>query len=105
MSLIDINEFVAFCKKFEGQTLTTIGGKSKFILESVTDKAFYYTVSTDKSRKQDIRYVKRILERYAKINSLNPGHYANITMNASYVLALVKIFADSRPPQTKVDEK
>jgi hypothetical protein len=92
---------VAFCKTRVGRELDTIGGKSKFVLHKVTDRAFYYQVSQNDIRKQNIRYVERVLEQYAKIQSLNPGHYSNITPNASFILALIQIYEGFQGQQTK----
>jgi hypothetical protein len=92
INLIDLNSFIAFCKTIVGQELDTVSGRSKFKLQNITDHAFYYQVSTSKIRKQNIRYVKRVLEQYAKIQSLNPGHYTNITQNGSYNLALIQLY-------------
>jgi hypothetical protein len=73
-----------------------VGGRSKFTLQNITDHAFYYQVSTDKIRKQNIRYIRRVLDQYAKIQSLNPGHYTNITQNGAYLLALVQIYENQK---------
>jgi hypothetical protein len=75
----------------------TIGGKSQFILQNITDHAFYYQVSDDKVQKQNIRYVKRVLDQYARLQSLNPGHYANITQNGIYILPLIQLY-ENQPP-------
>lgn len=88
---IDFNAFVAFCKTIVGQELDMAGGKSKFTLQNITNHAFYYQVST-RMLKQNIRYVKRVLEQYAKLKSLNPGHYSNITPNGVYILALIQLY-------------
>jgi hypothetical protein len=77
--------------------LTVIGGKSKFTLQNITENDFYYRVSPDNIRKQHIRYIKRLLDQYAKIQSINPGHYANITPNAAYTLALIKLYEKQKP--------
>jgi hypothetical protein len=98
---IDLDSFIAFCKTLTGQELETTGGKSKFILQNITDHAFYYQVSADNLRKQNLRYVKRVLEHYAKIGSLNPGHYAHITQNAAYNLALIQLYEKSGVPKPK----
>jgi hypothetical protein len=82
-----------------GRELDSPGGKSKFTLEKITDRAFYYQVSQGKRLKQNIRYVKRVLDQYAKIKSLNPGHYANITYNAAYILALIQLYDNLEGPQ------
>jgi hypothetical protein len=96
---IDLDSFIAFCKTIVGQELDMVGGKSKFILSNITDHAFYYLVSNDKMRKQNIRYVKRVLDQYAKIQSLNPGHYAHITQNGSYNLALIQLYKNYKNNQ------
>ena len=77
-----------------GENIETIEGKSQFILNKVTDNAFYYQVSTNNVRKQATRYVERILKRYTKTQSLNPGHYGDITPNAVYVLTLIKLYKE-----------
>ena len=98
---IDLNSFITFCKTIVGQELDPVGGRSKFVLQNITDHAFYYQVSTDKIRKQNIRYVKRVLDQYAKIQSLNPGHYAHITQNGSYILALIQLYEDFESQKPK----
>lgn len=94
MAKIDLEAFKAFCKKHVGQNLTTIGGKAQFSLQDVSDKAVYFQISKNVVRKQAVRYVERILERYAKTGSLNPGHYGDISPNGIYVLALIKLFEE-----------
>jgi hypothetical protein len=92
MNLIDIDAFIAFCKTLVGQEFDTVGKKSKFTLQNISEHALYYQMATDKLRKQNIRYVKRVLEQYAKIQSLNPGHYTNITQNGPFILALIQLY-------------
>jgi hypothetical protein len=101
MDPIDLDSFVLFCKTLVGRELDAVGGKSRFTLQNITDHAFYYQVSGDKVLKQNIRYVKRVLDQYANLKSLNPGHYGNITPNGSYILALIQLYEqfESRNPQ------
>jgi hypothetical protein len=98
---IEIDSFITFCKTLIGQKLDTAGGKSKFTLQNITAHAFYYQVSTDKILKQNVRYAKRFLEQYAKLKSLNPGHYANITPNGLYLLALIQLYENSENQNLK----
>ena len=99
MAEIDFEAFKAFCKKHVGQNLTAIGGKAQFSLLDVSDKAIHFQISKNVVRKMAVRYVERILERYAKTGSLNPGHYGDISPNAIYVLALIKLFEEE--PKSK----
>ena len=95
MANIDFDSFREFCKKLVGQTLNAAEGKSQFSLVDVSERAFHYRISKNVVRKQAVRYVERVLERYAKTHSFNPGHYANISPNAIYVLALIKLYEAS----------
>jgi hypothetical protein len=90
-----LNSFIGFCKTIAGQELEAVGGRSRFILQHISDNDFYYLVS-GKIRKQNIRYLKRFLEQYAKIQSRNPGHYANITPNGAYNLALIQLYENQK---------
>jgi hypothetical protein len=101
MNPIDFDSFVAFCKTLVGRELDTPGGKSKFTLQNITDRAYYYKVPDGKVLKQNLRYVKRVLEQYANLKSLNPGHYANITPNGSYILALIQLYEKSDSHKSK----
>ena len=47
MIAIDIKAFIVFCITLMGENIETIEGKSQFILNKVTDNAFYYQVSTN----------------------------------------------------------
>jgi hypothetical protein len=101
MTAIDIDSFVTFCQTRVGQELETTPGKSPFKLSKISEKAFYYEVSPNKVRKQAKRYIDRVLQRYAQIHSLNPGHYADITPNGTYILALVKLYEEFRNRELK----
>jgi hypothetical protein len=92
---MDFDSFVTFSKTLVGRELDVVGGKSKFTLRNITERAFYYQLSDDKVLKQNIRYVKRVLEQYDKLKSSNPGHYSNITPNGAYILALIKLYESS----------
>ena len=94
MAEIDIEAFKAFCNTHVGQNLTTIGGKAQFSLQDVSDKAIHFQISKNVVRKMAVRYVERLVERYAKTRSLNPGHYGDISPNGIYVLALIKLFEE-----------
>ena len=95
MSPIDFDAFVVFCKTLVGRKLDAVGGKFRFTLQSITDHAFYYQTPSEKPLKQNLRYVKRVLEQYSSLKSLNPGHYANITPHGAYTLALIQLYEKS----------
>lgn len=93
MPQFNVSNLFTFAKSLEGQELPTIGGKSKFILSAVTNDHFYYNVSTNKERRQAKKYIERIIQRYLITNgSFGTTEYSDITVNASYILTIIKMF-------------
>jgi hypothetical protein len=101
MNPIDFNSFNSFCETIIGRELYSISGKLKFTVQTITNHAYHYQVSESKIIKQNIRYVQRVLDQYAKLQSLNPGHYANITPNGEYILALIQVYEKSEDQKLK----
>ena len=84
---------MTFCKTLEGQTLSTVGGKAQFKLSLVEDEGIYYTLkSTGKERSVSKRHVERVLSRYIATDSLKNQDYVEISLNSSYILALIKLY-------------
>ena len=93
MSIIDLNDFMKFCKEQEGKRLPTIGGRSSFKLSLVKNGCLHYSVgSSGKHRQVDGQYIPILLTRYANIESLRPKDYKDITWSGSYTLRLVQLF-------------
>jgi len=65
-------------------------------LFSVDDVGFHYIPeSTGKARIQENRYIERVIERYNEKRSLSPGGYNDLTVNASYLLAVIEKFINA----------
>ncbi|MBI4283357.1 MAG: hypothetical protein HY663_02670 [Chloroflexi bacterium] len=93
MKTIGFRSFMDFCKTLEGHTLPTAGGRARFdLLKAEKERLYYIPKSTGKERIVPKRYIERVLDRYNKGGSLKPTDYNDITRNASYTLALVKLF-------------
>ena len=93
METINLEAFMAFCKTLEGRTLSTVGGKAQFKLSLVKNEGIYYTLkSTGKERSASKRHVERVLSRYTATDSLRNQDYVEITLNSSYILALIKLY-------------
>ncbi len=92
MSTISYDSFMAFCKGLEGKTLPTIGGISSFKLSSVRSDCLEFVVSTKKTRRSHRPYIEDVLNTYALTQSLHPVDYTGITINSSYILALIGLF-------------
>ncbi len=106
METIDYKSFMAFCKGLEGQILSTIGGSAKFELSSVEiDSLRYVPKSTLKNRPFPKPYIQDTLDHYAKTGSLKPSDYNELqTMNASYTLALIKLYLAHQLKQGKKED-
>lgn len=66
------------------------GPSARFVLISVAAEGLAYNIlSSGKIRRSPRKYLERVLQRYRTTESLRPIDYQNITLNASYTLALV----------------
>jgi hypothetical protein len=90
-SNIDVTSFLAFCKTIQGRELTTIGGRARFHAEMINHNLRYRPVSSGRSRSYHTA-LEDVLDRYNKIHSLQPKDYHDITWNASYTLAIIKLY-------------
>lgn len=94
--MIGFHSFVFFCKGLVGKILPTADGRAKFKLTLVQNGCLSYTpLSTRKIRHDDKNCIERVLAHYAASKSLRPKDYTNITVNASYILTLIKLYIDS----------
>ena len=95
---VDFVSFITFCKSLEGQTLSTIGRQKKFKLSSVDDEHLYFIPESSKTkRRHSKRWIQGVLNRYALTGSFRPTDYVDLTRNASYTLALVKLYLAKQP--------
>jgi len=95
MEPVTLNGLKAFGAKLDGTTLATRFRKRNFSL-SVTDEGFEYTPEfSGKLRKQQWKWIERVLERYNERRSLHPVDYNDISRNASYVLTIIRAYLDS----------
>ena len=89
MRQIDLTSIRAFARTLEGKPLVTQVRGHGFRLE-VTRGGFIYTPeSTGKARPEQDKIIERVLARYSETKSLRPGDYQDLTVNASYLLAIV----------------
>lgn len=100
----EFRRLVRFAEQHQGRPLPTLGKRSSFMLE-VSEDAFTYTpVTTKNPRRQTFVHANRIFERYRKTGSLKTSEYTDLTVNSSYILALIKAFSEKAKP-ARNDEK
>lgn len=85
-------DIIAFAATLEGQTLYTLTRKKAFTVRVVKKGLEYTPVFSKKKRIQEILYIDRQLNIYNETHSLSPKHYNNLTMNASYLIPIIKLY-------------
>ena len=96
---------VRFAERHQGRPLLTLGGRSSFVLK-VSDGAFTYTpIRTKKSRRQGFVHANRVFERYLETRSLKTSDYTDLTVNSSYILAIIKAFSEEAWPLARLSDE
>jgi len=100
-------QLVQFAKKHQRRPLPTLGGRSRFSLSVDEDAFTYQPLTTNKPRQQTFFHANRVFERYNQTLSLTTSDYLDITVNSSYILALIKAFVsdgwEQHPPSKNAD--
>jgi hypothetical protein len=92
MRTVQMDALCAFTKTLEGQTLVTRAQEKPFQVRVAKRGLEYVPASTGKPRLQGYRFVQRFLDRHAETGSLHPSDYHDISVNASYLTALIERF-------------
>lgn len=88
-------ELMEYAKSITRTTLETGARHSKFLFY-VDDEGFHYIPeSTKKPRIQENRYIDRVIERYNERRTLSPRDYNDLTVNASYLLAVIQKYINA----------
>ena len=85
---VTVEQITDYAKRHENIDLPTIGGNSSFRV-SVGDKGITFHVSTGNDRLHRWDFVKRVTDRFNETKSMKVTSYGDITVNASYNLALI----------------
>ena len=87
-----IESFTAYIKTLDNQTFTTLHRKVQFLVEVVPDGLEFTPKKTGKPRLQSWKYIDRVCKRFLDTQSLHPGDYHDLTVNASYILTLISAY-------------
>lgn len=87
-------EFLNFVKEhFRYQNkLFTLGGKAYFVKYDEKKDSLVYIPRTGKIRNQGKKWVNRVFDKYLQVKSYNTSDYHDITVNASYLLPIIKLY-------------
>jgi hypothetical protein len=86
---------LAYAKTLEGQGLETIYRRSPFTVEAERDNLVFIN-SKGKRRSHGGKFLQRVCDHFAETNSLHPVAYRDMTVNASYTLALIKRYLEAQ---------
>lgn len=89
------DDLLTFARTLRGNTLVTLHRKKPFTV-AVIGGALEITPSTGTPRATDRRHIQDLLRRLNETGSFQPGRYVDVTFNASYILALVKLWQTIR---------
>lgn len=83
-------ELMALARRFEGQVLRTVTGRTFTVGVSPAEHCPFFTPASSGYGQTDGRKAaKRFVARFNQIGSLRPGDYADVTRNASYYVGLL----------------
>jgi hypothetical protein len=88
-------ELITFVRSHDGMQLETQQQKHPFTVHVAGD-SIEYVPQTGKPRPHELKYLQRVCEEFSRVNSFRPVDYNDITMNASYTLALIRAYLDSK---------
>ena len=86
---------IEFVRSNDGMRLETLQRKHPFTVHVAGD-GIEYVPQSGKPRPHRLKYLQRVCEEFSRVNSFRPVDYNDITMNASYTLALIKAYLDSK---------
>jgi hypothetical protein len=96
MLQVSPDDILTFARTLEGQELHTLHRNRTFTLE-VEDGTLVFVNSKGNRRPHGGRYLRAVCDAFSKTNSYFPSDYRDVTLNASYILAIIRRFADSLP--------
>ena len=87
-----------------GEVLVTAGGRARFRLETTDDGVRFTPLSTEKSRGLNTEAVRRYLDVFNETQSTTTSDYTDKMRNASYVLAVIKLWIGQQTDAPLIDD-
>ena len=88
--MITYDALIHFAKTLEGQTLETSARRKRFTVDVIHDR-LVFTIENGNLRPNSNASVEKVLEHFNETKSSMPGHYQELTMNASYLMRLLEM--------------
>jgi hypothetical protein len=94
LDTVNVDDLIRFSRTLDGEELQTLKRGSKFMVKVTNGGLVYIPTSTNIPRLHPRKWLARVCNEFSRTNSFRPGDYQKITANASYVLALIRIYLD-----------
>ncbi len=98
----DCHLLIQFAKTLKGQPLETSAQRKQFSVE-VVGNGLIFILASGNVRPSNKPYTERVLERFNATQSLKPGDYQDLSVNASNLLRLLEMMTSerTRSPRSK----
>lgn len=101
---ITYSDFHTTVNENAGEVLVTSGGQATFRLDTSSDGVRFTPLSTNKSRPLNGKDIKLYLDVFNKTQSTTTSDYTGKMRNASYVLAVIKLWIGQHPDAPLIDD-
>jgi len=95
MTQVRPEEIVEFVRSRGDMQLSTLVQKQSFVVRAVRD-GLEYVPSSDKPRTLQVKELTRVCEEFSRTNSRHPGEYLDLTVSASYTIALIDAYLKTK---------
>ena len=92
-------ELLDHARRLEGQVLRTLAEGARFRVRVGADSLFYTPESTGNERRHTFKFARRVFDRFVQRRSFKTVDYADISKNASYMLAVISSYTESAKQQ------
>ena len=96
MTQITPEELVEFVRGRGDFELSTLAQKKPFDVRADGDGLVFIPHSTGKPHVHKMKWQVRLCEEFNRTNSLHPGDYRDLTVNASYHLAVIDAYLKTK---------
>lgn len=101
MIQITPEELIEFVRTKGNLRLTTGKQQKGFTVRLNGDGLEFVPHSTQKARPHELKWLRRVCDKFSKTNSVRPTDYIKLTVNASYTLAIIRAYFGQVAPDGK----
>ena len=91
-----VKALLDYAIEIKGQPMQTIKQKRQFYVAVISDNLEFTPKSSSESRREPLKQLQAVLEHLENTNSFRAADYSEKSFNASYVLAFVKHWQNTR---------